>query len=394
MVIKKEKFNIPNVIPWLKFLFIFLPVCKPYTVQQIDILDDVFDIWGLLVFIFLLLLTRGKIKFGGIKKYIFLLCFLYIFFTFLNSSDVKFGAVSEVVRILILPIYFMGIHTQRQFISVCKKISAVYLLLIIIDCITIIWVSTGHLDFYNEAEISFLGSDNFAVFLLLPMFGTIHIIANYIDSRVNIFSLVLFGLCLVLKMYTFSLTAIFGMLVYATLIILWKKKKNCDYSLYLRTVTTVFWLSLFVTLFASYIGIATQALALFGKDTIFSRMNIWAHTIDSLPEHLIVGLGKYEGLDFKEYINLPHGYIADHVHNCYLASVLKWGIWGPIIFYKGYQHIISLKNKDEIYILLAYIISAMVIGTYEDYFMVPFFFILFFIYDEKRKYENNSAESI
>lgn len=389
MVIKKAKFNIPNVIPWLKFLFIFLPVCKPYTVQQIDVLDDVFDIWGLLVLLLLLFQRKFVVNLGGIKKYVVVLCTLYVIFTLFNTNDVKLGAISEVVRILILPVYFMGITTKKQFISVCQKICAVYILLIIIDCLTIIWVNMGHLDFYMMDDRSFLGADNFVVFLLLPMFGTIHIISNFIEDRIKIFSMILFGICLAMKIYTFSLTAVGGMLAYAFLILVWKKKQNGKYDSYFRLITVVFCVAMSITLFASYLGLAELASSQFGKLTLFSRLTIWANTLNNIPQHLLIGMGKYEGPYFRDYISLPYGYVADHVHNSYLAVVFKWGIWGPVIFYKAYKYLISQKNKDELYILLSCIISIMIIGTFEDYYMVPFFFILFFVYDEKRKYEDS-----
>ena len=41
---------------WPFFLFVFIPVCKPYTVQQLGVLDDIFDLWGLVVFSILIII--------------------------------------------------------------------------------------------------------------------------------------------------------------------------------------------------------------------------------------------------------------------------------------------------------------------------------------------------
>ena len=149
---------------WFGFILFIVPALKVYAIQRIGFLDTLFDIWGIISCLSLVLITV-KIKKNVLIKYIISFVLIYLVSTWFHNPDQLIGAISETSRLLIVPFYMLLIKHEHSMVSFLVKLRKSFILLLFVDTFTGTVQIAGIRIFENNA-ITFLGLDNYAAFII------------------------------------------------------------------------------------------------------------------------------------------------------------------------------------------------------------------------------------
>lgn len=166
-----------------------------------------------------------------------------------------------------------------------------------------------------------------------------------------------------------------------------------------KTVSFKTFLILYIVFFVSLIIVQsaetpflTEILEYFQKDSsLTGRTNIWATTLESLKEHIILGRG------YDTFVLRDRGILENDPHNSILYMLLTQGLFGTIVFFGMFYKTITkaksiLKHNTLFSYMYIFIITWMVRGltesafTYTHFvFWIAIIIIEMLILEEKKK---------
>lgn len=368
---------------WWGFAFFIFPAMKVYAIQQIPILDTLFDVWGLVSCIMLMITAiRHRIKNVIVIKCIYIFVLIYIIATALNYPDQLLGAISESARLLIVPLYMLILTRTRHEKSFLIKLRKSFLFLMGADILVGALQLAGVMLLENR-DISFLGLDNYAAFIIVPIFTIIFYVSYICVGHIQLIDIVLYLLAFLIKIMTHSLTAILALALLGLIVFLgyhWKivrafvtPKKALLGMVFLLILIVVFGIQNYFKPLFDYLG----------KDVTLSyRTVIWSKVIASLPDALLLGYGKTNADQFRTIVgfSLIYDVEANHPHSYYLAILFSTGIMGVMVYvkmlfetFKKLYHSIGRKINC---IFTSGLISFFVLAFADDYIMLPYFYML------------------
>ena len=366
---------------WFGFILFVVPALKVYVIQQNSFLDTLFDIWGIISCLSLILITI-KIKKNVIIKYIILFVLIYLVSTLFNNPDQLMGAISEISRLLIVPLYMLLIKREKSMVSFLVKLRKIFILILFADVLTGIVQIAGFRIFEHNA-ITFLGLDNYAAFIIIPMLSIVFFSSYICTGRIRRMDIVVFFLSFTMKLLTNSLSALFALIIFGLTIFLgfhWGKIRE--------QVTPKKIVILVIILLFMIVGLGVQnyfepLFTKLGRDvTLNFRTVIWDKLLRSIPKSFLFGYGKTSGDEFKTIVGLSLLYDtqATHPHSFYLAVLFSTGCLGCIVFLKilflTFKATYRNRKLKSMYLLVCGIISFFIIAFADDYIMLPYLYML------------------
>ncbi len=370
---------------WITFLLFATPAFKMYLMQQFDLLDNVFDLWGILAVaaMFLMLLIRK----ANVKiEMLYMIGFLgiYMLSTILNDRTQMVSAVSEISRILILPMYLLlvekdGITAIRKTLSqlriVCLGVLAVDIAVTLLEVLGV--------PIFSSKIYSVIGMDNYAIYSIIPML-TLVLLSSVLEAgKIQRIDMLVFAAATVSKILTKSVMAIIVLLIFAAVIILLEYKDSLIKWVTPRNAAVLIFLAVFGVVFFQIQYVFKPILDLLGKGvTLNYRTVIWEKTVNGLAKSPIIGFGKCTGNVYKTIVGFPTEWEsqATHPHNFILSILFSAGILGLVIYaamiFKCFKKVWDIKLKRAIIVVNAGLISFIVLGFADDYIMLPFFYTI------------------
>ena len=317
-----------------------------------------------------------------VMKYIYLFVVIYIIATVFNYPDQLLGAISESARLLIVPIYMMILNDLKKIRNFLIKLRKCFLVLLGADIFVGLLQIVG-ISIFENKEVTFLGLDNYAAFIIVPVFTIVFYTSYICKGHIRLIDVVLYLLALSIKIMTDSLTAIMALVLFGIIVFL-----GFHWNFMRKVITPKKILIGVVFLLILIVGFEIQnyfepIFNYFGKDVTLSyRTVIWNKVIASLPDALLVGYGKTNADEFRTIVgfSLIYDVEANHPHSFYLAILFSTGIIGTIVFIKilfeSFKKLYYSTSKRANYILTSGLISFFVLAFADDYIMLPFFYIL------------------
>ena len=102
---------------WIVFLLLIFPSIKMYAIAQFPVLDDMFDIFGIIscaILIITCLFYRNRLTVPKGCKYIFGFMLIFLLSTTLHFNDNLIGNISEMSKIVILILYLILVNSQGE----------------------------------------------------------------------------------------------------------------------------------------------------------------------------------------------------------------------------------------------------------------------------------------
>lgn len=366
---------------WFGFILFIVPALKVYAIQRIGFLDTLFDIWGIISCLSLVLITV-KIKKNVLIKYIISFVLIYLVSTWFHNPDQLIGAISETSRLLIVPFYMLLIKHEHSMVSFLVKLRKSFILLLFVDTFTGTVQIAGIRIFENNA-ITFLGLDNYAAFIIIPMLSIIFFTSYICVGRIRRIDIMIYFLSFTMKLLTNSLSALLALIIFGLTIFLglhWEKIRE--------QITPRKIMILIIILLIMIVGFGIQnffepLFTKLGRDVTLSyRTVIWDKLLRSIPESLLIGYGKTSGDEFKTIVGLSLLYDtqANHPHSFYLAVLFSTGCIGCIVFFRmlflTFKGSFQNRKSKSMYLLSCGLISFFIIAFADDYIMLPYLYIL------------------
>lgn len=377
-------FSVKNLIA---ILFIVAPSIKPYVIR-ISAFDNIYDAWGVLTFLVLLFncVILRRISLNKTVKYLFLFVAVYFISTIIYGYASLLSVISEVSRMMICPLYLSMCNKEGYFKlnRGIANISKLYKIVLYIDCISILVNLKIHI--FQSEIFSFLGMDNTAAFIIVPMLTVI--IYNDVNrnNKISANSLFLLVLCTLCKLLTFSVTAILSLFVFVILLCISNLKElRQKIKEYIFKPKKYLIIIIFVVIGIVFLNIqylfADIILAL-GKDVDLGRVRIWKNVIATFWKSPIIGYGKVEDSIFIDLVGMTQwDTTCNHPHNSVLAIIFNCGLVGAFFYFKMMQ--IPLKNivqnisSSKYRIISIGLISFFVLMLADDYMFMPYIYVLF-----------------
>ena len=309
---------------------------KPYAVQLNGVVDAIWNVSVLVAIATgLIVCGRNRIIKQVVSTPTVLLasfCALYCAITLLSHPQNTAGAFSESARI-ILGYSTVSLLCRRNPKVCMKAIKQSFTVLLLADCITVLisqWVPI-----FGGSNYSFLGMDNYAVFFVLPMLGSVFAASYYLSDRITLDAWALAAVCLLCKIATHAATSIIALTVLILLALAVSKKETIA-----RIINLYSGILMLVVFTVGVCVFQVQMLfaplfEMMGKDVTLSyRTRIWDKTIQSILASPLFGYGKTGNGTFQEIVGFsPEWDVqANHTHNYVLELLFVAGVVGIAIY--------------------------------------------------------------
>ena len=292
---------------------LFIPALFPTLHIAIRILS-----YGIMVISILALFFTRKIKRPIV--FVFVL-YLYVFMRslFANGDCLKYlGTIVSPLSMCII-VYLLCLYSPELFL-ISTKVLNIY---IYINLITIIIFPNGMYLVKNMARLWenwFFGYNNYHVWFILPILSLDYLRSLYFKNRITKHNIILTVVSVVSLIKADSATGILGIVGFVSLTALVIISNIRIFSL-----KVWFFIGLGLSIIFAYLnrfdffmfileGIFKKAY------TIFDRINIWNHSIDTIRNNMLFGIGSYKSEKMYSIIK------ASHAHNFYLQIMLLGGI--------------------------------------------------------------------
>lgn len=386
---------------WVAFILLCFPAFNTYAMQQVPVLKEIINIWGIISLILTVaLIYRKHVKLIKIVKWILTFCSVYCFSTLIYSSENLMGAISECLRLILIPLYLVLLQFTniQQYKEALKKLSTIMSALCLVDVMTVFY-QVYYSNTYTGASYSFFGLDNYAAFLIIPMVGIILYTNSAYKKNKQKQAWLVFALCFAGKLSTRCTTAIIAMMVMFFTILVY------HYMPQIRKFFSVKALILVISVFVLGVGlfgiqrILTPFLQMIGKDVTMSYRSImWPRVLAKFVSRPLIGFGKLDADTFKILtgFSVLYDQSASHPHNYLLAILFYTGLAGLLCYvgllFNVVKNIRALRGIDRhSYILLATVFGFLVLGIADDYiFLPPFYILLTIISIEAQSFRNGN----
>lgn len=367
MKIKLSKINVTN-----QSILLFLSgllMIRPYYIQLNMVLNT---IWAYLTVVMAIVTTIIVVKKRNSREvwlWIMSFCVIRIFSSVINGYSDILSEVSVFAQILLafnIGLLFLSDTYGKIAGTILNYVISIYLYLDIISGILGISKRLG-----LGTEYSFIGYDNYAVYIILPLLCVKWAIRFKKNQKLTKNDWICWAACLAMKVYTLSYNAILMLLIYAILYLLASKMKQIRRFINPRNAAIIAALMLIGVIRFNVHHIFSGVLLQLGKGTTLnSRTSIWPGVISAIWRKPILGYGgmRLDGI-FQELIGLNKYWTqATHAHNLYLQLLFEVGIIGFVIYFLMVRH--CLKYFSLIKTSRLFAILAAGIGTY---FLMLFF---------------------
>lgn len=363
----------------IAFMCIFM--IRPYYVQ---INENLNLIWGITTCAFMLISTI--ILFTNRKKnnlfWIVLFSIVYIFATFFNERHNLFGSISTVAQIL-LPFnlgLFLSINKYKEdIVKIVPKIAAIYIYLD--SLLGILGISEKILGMNNS--MTFLGYDNYAIYVLLPLITVKWGLGYYRNGKLEISDWICWGLPLFYKITTLSTNAIIGLVLMPIIYCISKNIRILRKLIRPQNAIIILIILLIAVLGFGVQEIFEGLMIKIGKGTTLGfRTVIWNHVALVLPKIPFWGFGQIDDGSFQNIVGLSPVWDtqANHAHNLIFDIWFSTGILGLIFYtlmlWSCLKHSRKLINIVEYRILIIGLIVYFLMGFLDGYPYIPSFYLL------------------
>lgn len=316
----------------LFYIIIVYSFYQPFLLTQVGflpIINKILLVYSLLILVFIHLIKFPNIKLsrGIIALTIFYLSILIS--TILNNSIsfdfFQFIGMSLAFGLLIN----YSLNERSEFLNLLFAINTLIYIYIVINFFLMLMFPEGLPQFTKNPlnPYYFFGNKNSVVKYALPglCFSFLYDVLKYNKIRKRSWILLLLVWITLLKSQ--AVTAIIGLFVFTTLLILKPSSKRSFYiynSMFIGSII----LSVFLIFFKGESNLLTSILNFLEKDiTLSGREHLWENAIEIIKYSPIWGYG-YQGYDFYEY------YIGNRygTHNYYLDILLRGGFVSLSLF--------------------------------------------------------------
>lgn len=309
---------------------------KPYAVQLNGVVDAIWNVSVLIAIAMgLIVCSRNRLVKQIVSTQNILLasfCALYCAITLLHYPQNTAGAFSESARIF-LGYAAVGLLCRRNPKVCMKAIKRSFTVLLLVDCATVLisqWIPI-----FGGSNYSFLGMDNYAVFFVLPMLGSVFAASYYLNDRITLDAWALAAACLLCKMVTHAATSIIALIVLVLLVFGVSKKETIPRIINLYSgmlILVVFTVGVCVFQAQKFFA---PLFKMMGKDVTLSyRTTIWDKTIQSILENPMFGYGKTGNGIFQGIVGFSAEWDvqANHTHNYLLELLFVAGVVGTVLY--------------------------------------------------------------
>jgi len=372
-------------------IFVILPSIKPYVIR-ISRIDNIYDLFGIMVCFGMIVVCFFVKNVHANKTFKYFTAFLAVYFisTLINGYSSLISVVSESSRMLICPIYMLykykeGYYEYRKCIH---NIAEVYRYILYIDFISILL--NLKFNIFEEKIFSFLGMDNTAAFIVIPMLAVVIYDDVNQKGKIRRNSILLYFFCFVGKVLTSSVTAFLSLGVFGFLLFLneYKFRNNDD-----KTISKWYkpkkYVILSVIILVGIVFFKVQYLfadiiIALGKDLNLGRVRIWENVIQSFIYSPLIGYGKVNPEEFIELVGMSKwDATCNHPHNSILAIFFCGGLIGSFFYImmlkKSFKNISKNIYEYKIKIVCIGFISFLVLMLADDYLFMPYIYVLIMI---------------
>lgn len=248
---------------------------------------------------------------------------------------------------------------------------------------------------FGGNAIYFFGSKNSSFYYYFLFMFFYMLFAKYTEKTKNISSViftVLFCVSAIITNSANSLICMIAILVYAVgKHLIEKRTRLFSPKMMLVYVSAIAWFILYgkntvmVNNILDTVSL-NNVLAGFGKDITFTgRDYIWNSAFTYLQSSLVWGIG--DTLN----IMLPSGSVANHAHNFFVDTLVKYGVINFIILMLLiFQAFVCIKNKSDkkIIVMFSFFMLVMLLHSLFDDIMIYMIILVFIVFD---KYTDNQV---
>ncbi len=351
-----------------------------YAVQQLPLLDNFLDVLGVFSCIFLIMLCclkRNKLVFPKGCKYIITFFSIFLITTILHYNENLLGLVSVTSKVLIVVLYLILSFSsgEKVFLNTLKKFRKVYIIILLIDSICVLVEILGF-EIYESYMYTILGYDNYATFSILPMLSIVFYTSYKTKNRITAMDKLVFITCLIVKISTFSFTAILAMMVMALTTYIALRGKQLRKMISVRFIICIIVCFIIGLTFFHLDTIVDVFLAPTGK-TITNRTNLWIYALQGISKSPLIGHGSLQGDQYKTIAGYYLAYTTTetHPHNYILQILINTGMVGLFVYVGIFNQLIkairnNIKNKINA-IVLGGVIGFLIISIPDGYLELP-----------------------
>lgn len=360
------------------FIILIIPFLEPSLFREYPLVHKVFMVYKITsaAIIIINYVVNYVIK-GKISKMMILIVLYQIellLSTYINNGDIS-TAINNFIAIITVAAlieYTFKVDSKISF-AVIYYIFGIYTVLNFFNVI----IETHGSRIVNGSMIFLLGIDNRFIFTYLPMicFGLIY---NHLANKRNGLLLFFTSTALLTVLYSWSVGALFGMILLVFYIIfdLNKKYKNVKMTFKYYFLIIII-LNVLIVLFQFQNYFAGLINTYLGKDVTFSgRTFLWELGITKIKENPLLGYGINEEMVKEELYGL------EHFHNYFVNLMYQGGILSFAIFcMMNFVAINKLTKFKNTYIarVVSSVIFVSLILSLVDTLDYTYFFIFYLI---------------
>lgn len=365
----------------LQIMFMCIFIIRPYYIQINAILDFIWSVIAFILFVYSIYFVYKKRR-QQQTYWLTLFVSIYLIATILNELNNLVSAVSAVGQIILafnVMLIVQDLYNANSALKVVLHVLRTYLWIEIFCSLSGVYKILE-----LEETMTFLGYDNYAAYILIPMLTVIWAIDALLFGTIPKLDILCWVGLLTISIKTFSINLILGLLIFIFAFFFVK------YFKFLRNLLTP--INAIIIVVALWIGIAVfrihelmgGTLEALGKGSNFSfRTVIWSRVISIFPQIPIIGLGRQSAETFLNLIGLNPMYFseANHSHNFFLEILVDFGIVGLIAFGGFVVNIIRGKKRIlkalSTRILMVGIFTYILMGLVDGYpFTTPFYLMM------------------
>lgn len=367
-------------------LFIVIPFLSFATItENYTIIKGIMNGWRIISFVVVLFqLMCRRFRVSMYIKLEIVWGLLYILSTVMNHGVIvsSFSRIMAIVGLSIYSEHYLK-RNPSLYISVVSKLFAAILCVDSIQAICI---------FYNSNILSsILGSDNFAIFMIIPMIGTILLYCHQKGKSNNTPFYIVIVLAVLAKLYTRAITSI---IAFAVMFIIYFHNSRVKYLRKIRRMLPIGLIIIFVACFVVFrehiFGFINNFAISIGKHSTtgvlgWDRPAIWIKSIEAITKKPLMGYGAMTEDMETQVIYGSIGWMAkpfSHTHNMLLEMLLETGIVGTALFLSMIFIVISsisrIEEKKTRRIINATLLAYLIISLTDSYFALTtiYFFML------------------